>query len=62
MKHRILLNLLQKGVHFTVNIIFAVHNFPSVLIDKKNITSARFHELRFEPRYNAELLSNESYV
>ena len=38
-----------KGVCFTVSIIFVVHKLPSFMIDKKNITSARIHELRFEP-------------
>ena len=41
--------LFLKSVHFTVSIILVVHNFPSVLIEKKHITSARSHELRFEP-------------
>ena len=46
-----------KGVCFTVSIIFVVHKFPSFMIDKKNITSARIHELRFEPRPTTQLLS-----
>ena len=32
-------NFELKGVYFTVSIIFVVHDFPSFLIDKKNITS-----------------------
>ena len=49
---RIFLSLLLKGVHFIVSIIFVVHNFPS---DKKNITSATSHELRFDPRFSNHL-------
>ena len=45
-----------KRVCFTVSVIFVVHNFPSVLIDKENITLARSHALRFEPV--SQLLSN----
>ena len=47
-----------KGVCFIVSMILGVHNFPSVLIDKKNITLARSHGLRFEPRSTTQLLSN----
>ena len=39
--------------------IFIVHNFPSFLIDKKNITSARSHKLRFEPK--GQLISKPIY-
>ena len=38
--------------------ISVVNIIPSVLIDKKNITSARSHNLRFEPRSTTQLLSN----
>ena len=48
------LNIL-KGVCFTVSIKFVVHKLPSFLIDKKNITSASSHELRFEPRSTTQL-------
>ena len=48
---RIFLNLLLQSVHFTVSMIFFVNDFPSVLIDKKNITSAGSHELRFDPMF-----------
>ena len=42
-----------KGVCFTVSMMFVVHDFPSVLIDRKNIASGRSHELRFEPRFTS---------
>ena len=47
-----------KVCFFTVRKMFVVHNCPAVLIDKKNITSARSHKLRFEPRSTTQLLSN----
>ena len=41
--------------------ISVVNIIPSVLIDKKNITSARSHKLRFEPRSTTQLLSNQLF-
>ena len=32
-------------------LLFVVHNFPSFLIDRKNIASGKSHELRFKPRF-----------